>query len=144
MQTEILSIVFIIRSQYCQYLKKKQNYTLKSFLLHFLSAKSLIKSSKSIWRNMSVSIMSRDTDSSLSCLIIVLFWYFIHIIWENGHSVVQFVTNNVKNIRKLISKFGKAHSMLSSTNTLFSMTESSFCCTNLIPNIWVKLLKLSR
>ena len=134
MHTEILSIMFIIRSQYCQYLKKKQNYTLKTFLLHFLSAKSLIKSSKSIWRNMSVSIMSRDTDSSLSCLIIVLFWYFIHIVWENERSVVQFVTINVKNISKLISTCGKAYSMLSSTISLFSMTESSFCsfcCTKL-------------
>jgi hypothetical protein len=31
---------------------------------------------------------------------------------------VQFVTINVKNIHKLISTFGKAHSMLSSTITV--------------------------
>jgi hypothetical protein len=41
-----------------------------------LGAKSLIKASKLIWRNKSVSIMSRDNDSSLSCLIVVLFGFF--------------------------------------------------------------------
>jgi hypothetical protein len=53
--------------------KKKQNDTLKCFLLHFTLAKSLFKSSKLIWRNKSASIISREKDSSLSCLIVVLF-----------------------------------------------------------------------
>jgi hypothetical protein len=56
--------------------------------------------------------MSRDKNSSLSCLsclIVVLFGFFIRFIWENERSVVQFV----KNIRKLISTFGKSLSMLS-------------------------------
>jgi hypothetical protein len=110
-----------------------------------LLAKSLIKSSKFIWRNKSASIMSRDKDSSLSCLIVVLFWLFIRYIWENERSMLQFVTINVKNIHKLISTFGKTHSMLSSTITVFSMTESSFfsfCGTKLLSNIWVNLLNL--
>jgi hypothetical protein len=50
---------------------------------------------------------------------------------------VQFVMINVKIIRKLISTFGKAHSKLSSTIILFRMTESSFCCTKLMSNIYM-------
>ena len=84
------------------------------------------KSSKLIWRNRSAAIMSRDMDSIPSCLIVVLFELLIRFTWENEGSVLQFVTINVKNIRKLISTFGKAHSMLSSTITLFCITESTF------------------
>jgi len=48
--------------------KTKQNSTLKSFLLHFLRAKSLIKSSKLIWCKKSASIMSRDKYSNKTLL----------------------------------------------------------------------------
>ena len=89
------------------------------------------------------SIVSRDQDSNLACLVVVLFKFFIRFIWKNERSGVQFVTIIVKNMRKLISTFGKAHSVLSSTIILFSMTVSSFfsfCCTTLMSKIWVKLL----
>ena len=59
------------------------------------------------------------------------------------YSALQFVTIDVKDIRKLISTFAEAHSMLSSTITLFSMTEPSlfsFSCTKLMSNIWMILL----
>jgi hypothetical protein len=83
-QTEKLKIVSYNSSQYCQYFNndKIKNYMLKSFLLHFLLTKSLIKSSKLIWGNKSASVMSRDEDSSLSCLIVVLFGYFLYASFE--------------------------------------------------------------
>jgi hypothetical protein len=63
----------------------------------------------------------RDKDSSLSCLIVVQFGFLIRFIWENERSVVQFVTINVKNIRKLISTF---------ENALLFLTLMVTNCTN--------------
>jgi hypothetical protein len=58
--------------------------------------------------NRSAAIMSRDIDFIPSCLIVVLFEFLIHFIWENEGSVSQ------ANIY-----VWKTHSMLSSTITLF-------------------------
>ena len=63
--------------------KTKQNNTLKSFLLYFLRAKSLIKSSKLIWCNTFASIMSRDEYSNkplLSHRCSVWIFYTLHLI----------------------------------------------------------------
>jgi hypothetical protein len=63
--------------------KTKQNNTLKSFFLHFLRAKSLIKSSRLIWCKQSASIMSRDKYSNktlLSHRCSVWIFYRLHLI----------------------------------------------------------------
>ena len=64
-------------------------------------------SSKLILRNKSASIISRDKEYNFYCFIVVLFGLFICFNCENECTAEQFVAINVKNMRKLISAFGK-------------------------------------